>query len=438
MKEVQIFLNNLLKENDTIVVATSGGPDSMCLLSILNNLKDKYKLQIICAHVNHGLRQESNDEKKFVENYCVINNLIFEYMKIDSYTKDKFSENEGRSKRYAFFQELMNKYNAKYLFTAHHGDDLIETIMMRIVRGSNLKGYIGIKLINNNIVRPLLFVDKKEIINYLNEHNISYVTDKSNDDESYTRNRYRKQLLPFLKNEDPNVHLKFLKFSEELEEYNNYVNKIVKQKIDKIYKKNRLNIQELLKEDKFIVKKIIEYVIIEIQRENIFNINDRQLNEILKLLNNKSNKKINLANNYIARVSYDELIIEKEKDMSNYCYILNDEVNIQNNIIKIVEKSDEKSNFVLRIDSKEIKLPLMVRNIQNGDKIRVKNLNGTKKVNDIFIDNKIDNSKRISYPLVTDSDNTIIWIPGLKKSNLDKEIDEKYDIILKYTEGNNE
>ena len=178
MKEVQIFLNNLLKENDTIVVATSGGPDSMCLLSILNNLKDKYKLQIICAHVNHGLRQESNDEKKFVENYCVINNLIFEYMKIDSYTKDKFSENEGRSKRYAFFQELMNKYNAKYLFTAHHGDDLIETIMMRIVRGSNLKGYIGIKLINNNIVRPLLFVDKKEIINYLNEHNISYVTDK--------------------------------------------------------------------------------------------------------------------------------------------------------------------------------------------------------------------------------------------------------------------
>ncbi len=438
MKEVQIFLNNLLKENDTIVVATSGGPDSMCLLSILNNLKDKYKLQIICAHVNHGLRQESNDEKKFVENYCVINNLIFEYMKIDSYTKDKFSENEGRSKRYAFFQELMNKYNAKYLFTAHHGDDLIETIMMRIVRGSNLKGYIGIKLINNNIVRPLLFVDKKEIVKYLNEHHISYVTDKSNDDESYTRNRYRKQLLPFLKNEDPNVHLKFLKFSEELEEYNNYVNKIVKQKIDKIYKKNRLNIQELLKEDKFIVKKIIEYVIIEIQRENIFNINDRQLNEILKLLNNKSNKKINLANNYIARVSYDELIIEKEKDMSNYCYILNDEVNIQNNIIKIVEKSDEKSNFVLRIDSKEIKLPLMVRNIQNGDKIRVKNLNGTKKVNDIFIDNKIDNSKRLSYPLVTDSDNTIIWIPGLKKSNLDKEIDEKYDIILKYTEGNNE
>ena len=80
----------------------------------------------------------------------------------------------------------------------------------------------------------------------------------------------------------------------------------------------------------------------------------------------------------------------------------------------------------------------MVRNIQNGDKIRVKNLNGTKKVNDIFIDSKIDYSKRLSYPLVTDSDNTIIWIPGLKKSNLDKEIDEKYDIILKYTEGNNE
>ncbi len=438
MKEVLNFLNNLLKENDTIVIATSGGPDSMCLLSILNSLKDKYKLKLICAHVNHGLRSESEKEKNFVENYCVINNIIFEYMKIDKYTNNKFSESEGRKKRYNFFNELMTKYQAKYLMTAHHGDDLIETIMMRIVRGSNLKGYAGILQINNNIVRPLLYVSKKDILDYLREHNIEYVVDKSNDDEKYTRNRYRKQLLPFLKKEDINVHLKFLKYSQELQEYNDYINKIVLDKLNRIYKNNKINIKELLKEDKFIVKKIIEYVIIEIQREDIFNISDSQLDEILKLLKNKSNKQIDLANNYIARISYDNLIIEKKKELNNYYYEFKDKVIIDNNKIERIEKSDKKSNFILRINSSDVKLPLIVRTIKEGDKIKIKNLNGSKKVSDIFIDNKIDINKRMVYPIVTDSNNEIIWIPGLKKSIFDKEINEKYDIIIKYTEGKDE
>ncbi len=434
MKEVEKFLNNLLNINDTIVVATSGGPDSMCLLSILNKLKDKYKLKLICAHVNHGLRSESENEKKFVENYCVINNIIFEYMKIDSYINAKFSESEGRKKRYTFFNELMNKYQAKYLMTAHHGDDLIETVMMRIVRGSNLKGYLGISRINNNIIRPLLTVSKKEILDYLKENNVEYVIDKSNEDEKYTRNRYRKHLLPFLKSEDENVHLKFLKYSEELNSYNEYVNRVIKSKIDNIYKDNKINIKELLKEDEFIVKKIIEYVIIEIQRDNLFNISDSQFKEILKLIKDNSNKQIDLANNYIARVSYNNLIIEKKNNINSYCYEFKDKLVINNKLIERIEKSDKKSNFILRINSEDIKLPLRVRTIKDGDKMQVKNLNGTKKVKDIFIDSKIDIKKRRDYPIVTDSNDNIIWIPGIKKSIFDKEINEKCDIILKYTE----
>ena len=347
-------------------------------------------------------------------------------------------EEAGSLARYNFFNELIVKYQAKYLMTAHHGDDLIETIMMRIVRGSNLKGYVGILPINNNIVRPLLYVSKQEILAYLKENNIKYMLDKSNEDEKYTRNRYRKQLLPFLKKEDNHVHLKFLKFSQELQEYNNYINKIVKEKIKKIYKDNKINIKELLKEDKFIVKKIIEYVIIEIQREDIFDINDKQLEEILKLLNNKSNKQIDLAKNYIARISYELLIIEKKDKVKDYYYEFSDKLNIDNNLIERIEKSDKKSNFIIRLNSEEIKLPIIVRTIKEGDKIKIKNLNGTKKVKDIFINSKIDIKKRLSYPLVTDSNNTMLWIPGLKKSIFDKEINEKYDIILKYTEGKDE
>ena len=168
MKESQKYLINLLNKNDTVVIALSGGVDSMVLLDLLIKLKEQLNLKIICAHVNHGLRKESNDEKEFVQEYVLNHNLEFEYYKIENYENNKFTEGEARRKRYAFFHKVMLKYHAKYLFTAHHGNDLEETILMRITRGSNLKGYAGIPIISKNqyyqIVRPLLYVNKKEII----------------------------------------------------------------------------------------------------------------------------------------------------------------------------------------------------------------------------------------------------------------------------------
>ena len=176
MKDTFLFLENLLENNDTIVIGVSGGPDSMCLLHILNSLKEKYKLNLICAHVNHGLRKESEEEAKFVQGYCEENNIKFKYMIIKNYHNNKFSEEEARRKRYNFFKETVKEEHAKYLMTAHHGNDLEETILMRIVRGSNLKGYIGIPRISVNedykIVRPLLNLNKKEILEYINEYKI--------------------------------------------------------------------------------------------------------------------------------------------------------------------------------------------------------------------------------------------------------------------------
>lgn len=438
MKETQNFLEKFLSYSDSIVVGISGGPDSMCLLNLLINLREKFNLKIICAHVNHGLRKESDSEKIFVENYCANNNVIFEYMKIDNYHNNKFSENEAREKRYTFFNELIKKYKAKYLMTAHHGDDLIETILMRIVRGSNLKGYAGISRIsekeNYQIIRPLISASKKEIIEYLNLNNIDYVIDESNKDQKYTRNRYRQQVLPFLEQEDKNVNLKFLKYSEELNKYNKYITKIIKDKIKNIYNNNTINISELLKEDEFIIEKIIEYVIMDIQSYYLFNISDKQFMHIMNLLKSSGNKQISLSDGFIARKSYNNLYIEKNKISEEYEYTFVDKVQIENKIIEQINSSSEKSNFVLRINSEEITLPIIIRTVHKGDKIKIKNLNGSKKVSDIFIDAKIDKEKRKCYPIVTDSKNNIIWIPGIKKSTFDKEIFEKYDIILKYME----
>ena len=359
--------------------------------------------------------------------------------KILEYQNEKFTESIGRKKRYEFFEELIKKYNAQYLMTAHHGDDLTETILMRITRGSNLKGYIGIKQIKNKIVRPLLNLSKEEIYEYVKNNKIPYLEDVSNNNEKYTRNRFRKHMLPFLKNEDKLVHLKFLKFSKELEKYDNYINKVIYNKIDKIYKNGKIKIDELLKEEEFIQEKIIEYVIEEIQKKDILDISDKQFNEILKLLKNKDNKQINLNNNYIARKSYNYLIIEKNKKELAYEYELDKEVNILDKyIIEKVADSKLKNNFITRLNSQEITLPLKVRNIRLGDKMQIKNLSGSKKIKDILIDLKIDKGKRKEIPVVLDSKNVILWLPGLKKSIFDKEINEKYDIILKYTEVEDE
>lgn len=442
MNEVIAYLKKILKKKDIIVLGVSGGPDSMCLLDVLNDLKEELDLKIICAHVNHNLRKESFEEKLLVQNYCENHDITFEYMEIDEYPNNQFTENIGRERRYDFFKKIISKYHAQYLMTAHHGDDLIETIMMRIVRGSNLKGYAGIPLISYNsdytLIRPLLLVTKEEILDYLKERNINYALDKTNELDIHTRNRFRKHMLPFLKKESKSVHKKFMQFSEELIATKDYINR----ELDKIYpeivKDTVISLSELIKIDEYLQRKIIERVIEDIQKEYILNISKKEIEIIMEFIEHGSNGQINLADGFIARVSYDKLYIEKEPNIVSYNYEFKDNLEIMGKYkIEKISECDEKSNFILRLNSEEITFPLIVRTRNNGDVIKLKKV-GTKKVKDILIDSKIDLRKRKEMPIVTDSKNNILWLPGVKKSIFDKEINEKYDIILKYMEENYE
>ncbi len=439
MKRVLLYLNSLLKENDTIIVATSGGPDSMCLLHLMCELKSKLNLKIIVAHVNHKLRAESEEEALFVKEVSDKYNLIYEYMEILEYNDDNL-ENDARTKRYEFFNKLVKKYHANYLMTAHHGDDLMETILMRLTRGSSLKGYSGFKkefaYEDYTIVRPLITETKKDIQNYMDEHGYKYYIDQSNFSENYTRNRYRMKVLPFLKNEDPLVHRKFLKFSEELTDVNNFLEKYIENLINEISDEEGIKVTELRKLDKFLLKKVIEYTLTKIYIDDLFLINDKHTNLIIGMIrSDKSNNQVNLPNNYRAVKSYNNYKIVKENKENEYEYILEDKIILPNNkIIKKVEKKEGKSNYILRLNSKDIELPIKVRSRQNGDRISVKNLKGTKKVKDIYIDEKIPVEKRREIPIVTDSNDTILWLPGVKKSKFDVESNGIYDIILSYEE----
>lgn len=440
MEEVYNFIRKEigLSVGDTIVVGVSGGPDSMALLYILNEFKNKMDLNIICAHVNHNKRKESEQEKIDLENYCKKNNITFEYIKVTNWGDDNF-HNEARSVRYNFFEELVYNYGAKYLMTAHQGDDLIETILMRIVRGSTLKGYSGFSRIvdkgDYKIIRPLITVTKDEILKFDEKNGIQYAIDESNNEDHYTRNRYRHTVLPFLKQEEPNIHKKFLKFSETLLKNSNYIDSVASKEFNKVFQNGNLDIDKFKSLDPVIQTKIIYNILEKIYGDDLLIVGNAHVDLIFGLISsNKSNSVVHLPNNVIVVKSYNELTFSYDDDVNDQYEIQIDEiVNLPNG--KIIEKVDETndiSNYTIKLNSKEVTLPLYVRNRRDGDKIKLKGLNAYKKVSEIFINEKIKTSDRNSWPVVLDSKEEIVWLPGLKKSNLDKKNTEEYDIILRY------
>ena len=430
------IITKYLTDDSYVVVGCSAGPDSMALLSMMIEYK---KDKIVCCHINHNVREESKKEEEYLRDYCQKKGVIFETMMIDSYHENNF-ENEARKKRYAFYEKILNKYHSKYLFLAHHGDDLIETVLMKIVRGSNITGYSGIKettFVNGYyIIRPLLDYTKDDLIIYNNERGIKFFIDKSNDDINYTRNRYRKKILPFLKNEDKNVHLKFREFSNTLIKYDDFVKDMVKEYIDKEYHRHTLSVNSLRSLHPFLMENVIFYVLNDLYDNKTDIVKRKNVDSIIKLImGNKPNNEVILPKNKVCFREYDKLslgpIMDKKED---YKLELRDNNVIGKHVIRIIDNTKENGNDICLLDSSKIKLPLYIRNRKEGDVIRVLGLDGTKKVKDIFIEKKINLKERDEYPLLVDSDDNILWIPNLKKSQFNIKNKEKYDIILKYCE----
>lgn len=441
MNNVRDFIKTLkIYEDDIVVLACSYGPDSMCLLDILI----KANLNIVVAHVNHKIRKESDDEYLNLQKYCQENGLIFEGTSIPNYPKENI-ENYARNFRYNFFETIVKKYNAKYLFTAHHGDDLVETILMRLSRGASLKGYSGFAKIRNKngyyIVRPLVYITKDEIIEYVNDLDIPHAIDKTNLENNYTRNKYRNRILPLLKEINPDIHKKYIKFSDTLNEYNDYIEKETDDLYSKLYFNNHLDLNDFNLLPLLLKKTLLNKILLSIYNDEINRITDKHIAMILKICDDQSGSVIcTLPSNIVVNRFYNILEFKKNDiklDNNKYTYILEDEVILKNS--RIFKKSEEKiikSNYIIRLLSKELTLPLIVRNYQKDDIIKIKN--GTKRIKDILINSKIPRFERYSIPIVCDSSNNVLWIPGVKKSKFDKNINEEYDIILKYVKKDKE
>ncbi|WP_042420661.1 tRNA lysidine(34) synthetase TilS [Geomicrobium sp. JCM 19038] len=228
MKQIDNFVkrHQLLQHDEVVVAAVSGGVDSMLMLHWLIHHTSH---RVIVAHVHHGLRQQSDDERLMIEQYCEAHNIKFYSKRIDlkgDRVSSKSIQNDARAIRYAFFSEVMQKENAATLVTGHHGDDQVETVLMKITRG-HVGGSIGIKakrkLEEGVVVRPLLGLTKAEIVAVASEERVPWFEDASNADQSYTRNRYRSRILPEIQKENERYVQSYQQFVEEYDELRAYV-----------------------------------------------------------------------------------------------------------------------------------------------------------------------------------------------------------------------
>ena len=312
---------NLIKENDKIVVAVSGGPDSIAMLKILIDLKKegKIKAEFYVSHINHMIREEAESDEEYVRKFCKKNGILFFVKRIDVVKMAKESkkglEETGRKVRYDFFDEVMGKVGANKIAIAHNLNDKIETIFMNIMRGSGINGLKGIEpLKNNKYIRPLIECERYEIEKYCEEEKLNPRIDKTNFDNTYTRNNVRNIVIPYIKEEfNPNIIKTIKRLSELVIEEEEYFEKEVKKiyneiviKESKIENKKEiiLDLKKFNLQEKVIKSKLLIYTITRLFG-SANGIEKIHIEDIIKLCNN------NIGNKYLRPNKNTKIYINK-------------------------------------------------------------------------------------------------------------------------------
>lgn len=271
--ENNITKYNLIVPKDKIIVGVSGGPDSIMLFTALLQLKQKYDFNFIVAHVNHMIREEAGIDENLVREICVKNGIEIHVLTIDVLNEAKVqkisTEECGRNIRYEFFNKLLKDTGANKIAVAHNLGDNAETIFMNIIRGTGLSGLTGMDYANGNIIRPMLNIDKKDILEYLEKNNISYAVDKTNLTNDYTRNYIRNELITRLREINPNILNTIDRMKDNLKQDENVLNKYTKTLAEQIILKKGdnellLDVKVFKMQDKEIKPRIIRYILNEL------------------------------------------------------------------------------------------------------------------------------------------------------------------------------
>lgn len=442
-EKVSRFSNRhgLIQKGARILVGVSGGPDSLALLHYLWNRREELQLTIVVGHFDHMFRgKESYEDLLFVENYC--NNL---HIPLEVAQKDvlKYIEETGKSTqvaarecRYAFFEQVMEKHRLDFLALGHHGDDQVETILMRLTRGSSGHARGGIPVKRNfargKIIRPFLSINKEEIERYCLRNELHPRLDPSNKKDLYIRNRLRKEVLTSLKRENSLVHEHFQRFSEEIQEDEAYLQQLTVQAMNNLLEKKNnervvLNIKPFLSLPNSLQRRGIQLILNYLYEERPNSLSATHLTQVLTLIKKtQPSGTLHLPLGLHVIRSYEKCVFQYslQKEQDYYFEIHRPGTITLPNGSKITMEYgkpfvDEAPMHTVILDPHVVKLPLIVRTRKDGDRMNPKGMSGSKKTKSIFIEEKIPIIKRDEWPIVTDSNGEILWLPGLKKSHWD-------------------
>ncbi len=404
---------NLLAEDDKIIVALSGGADSVALLHILAKLE--YNIEAV--HCNFHLRdEESVRDEEFVRGLCEKMGVKLTVTHFDTAayaTKKRISiEMAARELRYDFFESIRKKSNAAAIAVAHHRDDVAETMILNLMRGTGIKGLHGIMAKNGNIIRPLLGCSKQEIIDYLQNIGEEFVTDSSNLKNDYTRNKIRLEIIPLMRKINPSICATLAETAERIAEAEKVYDKGICEGKAHILINNGINIDRLLEEPSPLA----------LLHETLhpLGFNSTQCEKIL--LNIKSGESGKIYNSHTHSVSRNRnrlLILPTE---ANNPATVNEELIIGNKVTTdcgeiTMEKLSfdgviAKSRNTAMLDCEKIKFPLRLRNIKAGDRFRPYGMRGSKLVSDYLTDCKKSLHEKRQQLVVTDDNDTVVWLVG--------------------------
>ena len=309
---------NLINPGDKIVLGVSGGPDSISMLNILNEIKNDFQFEIYVAHINHMIREEACDDEKYVQDYCEKNNISFYVKRIDvqqfANNSKLGTEEAGRKIRYEFFEDVMQKVGANKIGIAHNKNDKIETIIMNLIRGSGLSGLKGIEpLRDDKYIRPLIECERHEIEQYCEQYNLNPRIDKTNFENDYTRNKIRNIVIPYIQNEfNPNIIQTIDRLSQVAVEESDYINKQTsdiyqKLLIEKDTKQIVLRLKEFNKQEKVIKNRIILKAIKDVM-SSTERIEKIHIEDIVKLCDNNVGNKFLTPNKNVKVLVKDKKI----------------------------------------------------------------------------------------------------------------------------------
>ena len=439
--------NLLIEKGDKILVALSGGADSVFLLYFLKKFSKRFRIEVAAFHLNHKLRgKAASDDAKFSLDFCKRNmiELISISKDVKTYAKkNKISvEEAGRELRYAELNKAAKKMKCNKIATAHNANDNVETILLNLFKGTGLKGLTGIPVSRKNIIRPILCLSSDEIRKYLKQNEIEFRVDESNLSNDYERNFLRNEIIPQLRAKlNPKLEEKINSTSGIISEINSYIDKQIDEIKNKYFdfdgKQLRIDLKYISKLDKaflnIFLKSVVENTFsIELNSDNIFSLND--------LIKGQTGKTIQLKEDIIALREREELLIGKRTYRKSGHTVhklkIGDKLKIDSKTISIVKVNRKmfkltKNKLIEFISGDGLSNNFEIRKWETGDKFNPIGMKGTKNISDFLTDEKISSLQKKDQLVLTNNEK-IVWVVGLRIDDCFK-VKPESKIILKLT-----